>query len=115
MGTAEGGVLLIGGDAETGRAARDASAAAGLPFASAASLSDGLRMLAAGARQATVLDVDLAEGDQALLERIAALPNAGALVLVAAAPSLRLAMDAARLGAAELVAAPLTAEVLLRV
>jgi DNA-binding NtrC family response regulator len=107
-------VLLIGGDGSTADAARKAAGDAGLAFEAAGTLSDGLRLLGARPHRATLLDLALAGDDGALLERIAAEPRAGSLVLLAAAPSLRMAMEATRLGAAELLAMPPSADELLR-
>jgi len=104
------GVLLIGGDAETAAAVRSAAREAGAEARAAASLTDGLRALGERRWRATLLSVDTAGEDAELIRRIAAEANAGALVLVAAAPSLRLAMEAPGLGAAGLLAAPVRAD-----
>jgi DNA-binding NtrC family response regulator len=109
------GVLVIGGDAATAAAARDAAREAGMEMRAAASLTDGLRALGERRWRATLLSVETAGDDTELIRRIAAEANAGALVLVAAAPSLRLAMEAPRLGAAELLAAPVRADDVARI
>jgi DNA-binding NtrC family response regulator len=109
------GVLLIGGGAEDAAAAREAAREAGAAFRAEASLTDGLRALTERPWRATLLSLDAAGEDLELIRRVAREPNAGALVLVAAAPSLRLAMEAPALGAAELLATPLRAADVLRV
>jgi DNA-binding NtrC family response regulator len=106
------GVLLIGGGAEDAAAAREAAREAGAAFRAEASLTDGLRALTERPWRATLLSLDAAGEDLELIRRVAREPNAGALVLVAAAPSLRLAMEAPALGAAELLATPLRAAML---
>jgi DNA-binding NtrC family response regulator len=104
---AERTVLLIGDDAEVGDGVRAACARAGTALSAAASLGDGLRALNASPHVATVLLASAVDEDGAIIRRIAAAPNAGGLVLVARAPSLRLAIDAPRLGVAELLTVPL--------
>ncbi|MFL5386994.1 MAG: sigma-54 interaction domain-containing protein [Longimicrobiaceae bacterium] len=110
-----GGVLLIGGDAETAAAVRAAAGEARLEARVAASLGDGLRAIAERPWRATLLSVDAADEDMALIRRVAREANAGALVLVAAAPSLRLAMEAPAAGAADLLSLPLRREEVARV
>jgi DNA-binding NtrC family response regulator len=110
-----GGILLIGGDAETAAAVRAAASGAGVEARIAASLTDGLRALADARWRATLLSVETAGEDAELIRRIAGQANAGTLVLVSAAPSLRLAMEAPRLGAAELLAAPVSADEVARI
>ena len=109
------GFLLVCGDvamvAVVCVAARDVGGDARF----AASLTDGLRALAERPWRATLLSVETAGDDAELIRRIAREASAGALVLVAAAPSLRLAMEAPGLGAAELLAAPVRAEDVARV
>ncbi len=102
-------VLLIGDDAEVREAVRAACERAGTALRVAATLGDGLRALSAAPHGATVLLASAVDEDGAIIRRIAAAPNAGALVLVARAPSLRLAIEAPRLGAAELLTVPLDA------
>ncbi|HEX8272175.1 MAG TPA: sigma-54 dependent transcriptional regulator [Longimicrobiaceae bacterium] len=99
-------LLLVGGGAEVRESARRAAAALGAELVVAAGLGEGLRALAERPWTATLLVMDLLEGDEALVPRIAREANAGTLLLLASAPSLRLAMDAPRLGAAELLASP---------
>ncbi|HEX8696714.1 MAG TPA: sigma-54 dependent transcriptional regulator [Longimicrobium sp.] len=113
MGAKKEGVLLIGGDPETAAAVRAAAREAGLEPRAAASLGEGLRALAERRWRATLLSVEAVGDDAELIRRIAAQPAAGALVLVASAPSLRLAMEAPRLGAAELLTAPVRRDDLL--
>jgi DNA-binding NtrC family response regulator len=110
-----GGVLLIGGDAETAAAVRAAAGDAGIEARVAASLGDGLRALAERPWRATLLSVEAAGEDMELIRRVAREANAGALVLVAAAPSLRLAMEAPAAGAADLLSAPARREDVARV
>jgi DNA-binding NtrC family response regulator len=100
-------VLLIGDDAEVLDGVRAACERAGTALTAAATLGDGLRALNAVPHAATVLLASAVDEDGAIIRRIAAAPNAGALVLVARAPGLRLAIDAPRLGAAELLTVPL--------
>ncbi|HEV2148475.1 MAG TPA: sigma-54 dependent transcriptional regulator [Longimicrobiaceae bacterium] len=99
-------LLLIGGGTEERESVRRAAAALGAELTAAAGLGEGLRALAERPWTATLLVVDLLEGDEALVPRIAGEANAGTLLLLAAAPSLRLAMEATRLGAAELLLSP---------
>jgi two-component system response regulator AtoC len=108
-------VLLIGGGREAARAVRSAAEQAGLGVQAAQTLSDGLRLMSERPWRATVLDLALVDAGTALLERIAAQANVGALVLLSANPSPRLAMEATRLGAAELLASPPQVDDLLRV
>ncbi|HEX6751548.1 MAG TPA: sigma-54 dependent transcriptional regulator [Longimicrobium sp.] len=115
MAERSGGILLIGGDAATAAAVRSAARDAGVVARVAASLTDGLRALGEHGWGATLLSVETAGEDPELIRRIADEANAGALVLVAAVPSLRLAMEAPRLGAAELLAEPVRAEDVLRI
>ncbi|HEY0023863.1 MAG TPA: sigma-54 dependent transcriptional regulator [Longimicrobium sp.] len=100
-------VLLIGDDAEVRDAVRAACQRAGAGLSAAATLGDGLRALSASRHDATVLLASAVDEDGAVIRRIAAAPHAGTLVLVARAPSLRLAIEAPRLGAAELLTVPL--------
>lgn len=100
-------VLLIGDDAEVRDGVRAACERAGVALRAAATLSDGLRALSASPHGATVLLASAVDEDGAIIRRIAAAPNAGTLVLVARAPALRLAIDAPRLGGAELLTVPL--------
>jgi DNA-binding NtrC family response regulator len=100
-------VLLIGDDAEVLDGVRAACERAGAALSVAATLGDGLRALSASPHHATVLLASVVDEDGAMIGRIAAAPNTGALVLVARAPGLRLAIDAPRLGAAELLTVPL--------
>ncbi|HST60008.1 MAG TPA: sigma-54 dependent transcriptional regulator [Longimicrobium sp.] len=100
-------VLLIGDDAEVRDGVRAACERAGAALTVAATLGDGLRALSASPQRATVLLASAVDEDGAIIRRIAAAPNAGMLVLVARAPSLRLAIEAPRLGAAELLTVPL--------
>ena len=104
---AERRVLLIGDDAEVLEGVRDACTRAGASLKVAQTLGDGLRALAAGAHGATVLLASAVDDDGAIIRRIAAAPSAGTLVLVAREPVLRLAIDAPRLGAADLLSVPL--------
>ena len=99
--------LLIGVDAEVEEAVRAAVQAAGGALRVERSLAEGLRALASRPWRATFLDAALAEEDAELVRRIAREANAGAIVLVARAPSLRLALEAPRLGAAELLSLPI--------
>ncbi len=99
-------VLVVDADPSTAAAAR----AAGAEVRAAATLSDGLRALSERRWRAVLLAVDAAGEDAELIGRVAAHANAGMLVLVAAAPSLRLAMQAPLTGAAELLAAPVSAD-----
>jgi DNA-binding NtrC family response regulator len=115
MAERDRGVLVIGGDADTEAAVRAAARDARLEARIAATLGDGLRALAERPWRATLLAVEAAGEDLALIRRIAAEPNAGALVLVAAAPSLRLAMEAPAAGAADLLSAPVRREDVARV
>jgi DNA-binding NtrC family response regulator len=73
----------------------------------ASTLTDGLRALGERSWRVTLLSVETAGEDGELIRRIAAQPSSGALVLMAASPSLRLAMEAPGLGAAELLPMPL--------
>jgi DNA-binding NtrC family response regulator len=100
-------ILLIGDDAEVHDGVRAACERAGTALRVAATLGDGLRALSDAPYGATVLLASAVDEDGAIIRRIAAAPNAGTLVLVARAPSLRLAIDAPRLGAAALLAVPL--------
>jgi two-component system response regulator AtoC len=100
-------VLLIGDDAEVLDGVRAACERAGAALSAAATLGDGLRALSAAPHGATVLLASAVDEDGAIIRGIAAAPNAGVLVLVARAPALRLAIDATRLGAAELLTVPL--------
>jgi two-component system, NtrC family, response regulator AtoC len=100
-------VLLIGDDAEVIDGVRAACERAGAALRAAATLGDGLRALSASPHGATVLLASAVDGDGTIIRRIAAAPNAGTLVLVARAPALRLAIDAPRMGAAELLTVPL--------
>jgi DNA-binding NtrC family response regulator len=100
-------VLLIGDDAEVVDGVRAACARAGTALRVAATLGDGLRALSASPHATTVLLASAVDEDGAIIRRIAAAPNAGVLVLVARTPALRLAIDAPRLGAAELLSVPL--------
>ncbi|WP_205761788.1 sigma-54-dependent transcriptional regulator [Longimicrobium terrae] len=104
---AERTVLLIGDDAEVRDGVRAACERAGVAFRAAATLADGLRVLSDSHHHATVLLASAVDEDGAMIRRIASAPAAGTLVLVARAPSLRLAIDAPRLGAAELLTIPL--------
>jgi DNA-binding NtrC family response regulator len=104
------GVLLIGVPPEGTAAAREAAREARLEVRAAATLTEGLHALAERRWRATLLSVEAAGEDDELIRRLAEEPATGALVLVAAAPSLRLAMDAPRLGAAELLTLPLKRE-----
>jgi DNA-binding NtrC family response regulator len=78
-------------------------------------LAAGLRALAEGPWTATILSLDLIAEDDELIRRIAREPKTGALVLAAATPSLRMALAAPALGAAELLTLPLRAEEIARV
>ncbi|HEY0154414.1 MAG TPA: sigma-54 dependent transcriptional regulator [Longimicrobium sp.] len=80
-----------------------------------ATLAAGLRALAEGPWTATILSLDLIAEDDELIRRVAREPKTGALVLAAAAPSLRMALAAPSLGAAELLTLPLRAEEVARV
>ncbi|HEV7590142.1 MAG TPA: sigma-54 dependent transcriptional regulator [Longimicrobium sp.] len=110
-----GGVLLIGGDAETAAAVRAAAGDAGLEARVPATLTDGLRALGERCWRVTLLSVEAAGEDMELIRRIAREANAGALVLVAASPSLRLAMEAPAAGAVDLLSTPLRREDVARV
>ena len=107
MAPERNGILLIGGDSETASAVRAAARDDGAEARIASTLTDGLRALGERSWRVTLLSVETAGEDGELIRRIAAQPSSGALVLVAAAPSLRLAMEAPGLGAAELLAMPL--------
>jgi DNA-binding NtrC family response regulator len=109
VGGEEAAVLLIGLDAEMADAARAAVEAAGATARAESSLGTGLSALSAQPWRATFLSADAVEEDAELVKRIAAQANAGALVLVARAPSLRLAVEAPRLGAADLLSLPIDA------
>jgi DNA-binding NtrC family response regulator len=109
------GVLLIGGDAEAAAAVRAAAGDAGLEARTTSTLTEGLRALADRRWRATLLSLEAADEDLALVRRIAREANAGALVLVARAPSLRLAMEAPAAGAADLLASPVRREDVARV
>src|SRR6185369_9680531 len=78
VGMAEraGGVLLIGGDAGTAAAVRAAAGEAGLEARVAASLGDGLRAVAERRWRATLLSIDAADEDLALVRRVAREANA---------------------------------------
>ena len=106
----EATVLLIGAEGEMEEAVRAAVRAAGAELRAERSLASGLGALSSAAWRATLLDAGAVEDDPELVRRIAAQPNAGMLVLVARAPSLRLALEAPRLGAAELLSLPIDAE-----
>ncbi|HEX8210761.1 MAG TPA: sigma-54 dependent transcriptional regulator [Longimicrobium sp.] len=80
-----------------------------------ATLAAGLRALAEGPWTATILSLDLIAEDDELIRRVAREPKTGALVLAAAAPSLRMALAAPSLGAAELLTLPLRADEVARV
>jgi len=80
-----------------------------------ATLAAGLRALAEGPWTATILSLDLIADDDELIRRVASEPKAGALVLAASAPSLRMALAAPSLGAAELLTLPLRADEVARV
>jgi DNA-binding NtrC family response regulator len=110
-----GGVLLVGGDAETAAAVRVAAGDAGLEARVAASLTDGLRAISERPWRATLLSLEAADEDMALVRRIAREASAGALVLLARAPSVRLAMEAPAAGAADLLAEPVRREDVARV
>jgi DNA-binding NtrC family response regulator len=105
-------LLMIGGDGETRAAVREAAARLRTRVQHVATLSEGLQRIAASRQRATVLAVG--EVDPALVRRIAAEPNAGALLLVVHAPSLRTAVEAAAWGAADLLVPPVTADDVLR-
>ena len=109
------GVLLIGGDAATAQAVRAAAAEAGLEARIAAGLGEGLRALAERPWRVTLLSVDACDEDMELVRRVAGEAHAGALVLVAQSPSLRLAMEAPAAGAADLLAAPVRRDDVARV
>ncbi|HEU0054013.1 MAG TPA: sigma-54 dependent transcriptional regulator [Longimicrobium sp.] len=109
------GILLVGGGAEDADAVREAARELGITARVEPSLSAGLGALAERSWRATVLSVEAAGEDLALIRRVAREPHAGVLMLAAAAPSLRLAMEAPALGAAELLASPLRAADLVRV
>ncbi|HEX2076861.1 MAG TPA: sigma-54 dependent transcriptional regulator [Longimicrobium sp.] len=100
-------VLLIGTQGEVEDAVRAAVAQAGARLRAERSLAAGLAALSASPWRATFLDAEAVRDDPELVRRIAREPNAGALVLVARAPSLRLALDAPRWGAAELLSPPI--------
>ncbi|HEX6912990.1 MAG TPA: sigma-54 dependent transcriptional regulator [Longimicrobium sp.] len=106
----ETAVLLIGGDGETVDAVRAAVRSAGAALRVESSLGEGLRALAAQRWRATFLAAEAVEDDAELIRRMAAQPNAGALVLVARAPSLRMAVEAPRMGVADLLSLPLEPE-----
>ena len=110
MAREKSAVLLVGGGAEVEAALREAAAREGMELTAAPSLTEGLRALGGRRWTATFLALELLGGDEALLPRIAAEEKAGALVLVAAEPSLRLAMEAPGLGVAELLTPPLSVE-----
>jgi DNA-binding NtrC family response regulator len=78
-------------------------------------MAAGLRALAEGPWTATILSLDLIADDDELIRRVAREPKTGALVLAAAAPSLRMALAAPSLGAAELLTLPLRADEVARV
>ncbi|HEX8451142.1 MAG TPA: hypothetical protein VF647_03540, partial [Longimicrobium sp.] len=80
-----------------------------------ATLAAGLRALAEGPWTATILSLDLIADDDELIRRVARESKTGALVLAAAAPSLRMALAAPSLGAAELLTLPLRADEVARV
>ena len=103
----EAAVLLIGADGEMEDAVRAAAASVGAALRAERSLGEGLRALGSQPWRATFLSADALDDDAELVRRIAAQPNAGALVLVARAPSLRMAVEAPRLGAADLLSLPL--------
>ncbi|HEX2095009.1 MAG TPA: sigma-54 dependent transcriptional regulator [Longimicrobiaceae bacterium] len=107
-------LLLIGGDAEVRESVHAAAQALGTGLTVAEGLAEGLRALGERRWTATLLVVELLEGDEALIPRIAREADTGALVLVATEPSLRLAMEAPRLGAAELLVTPLGPEEIVR-
>ncbi len=109
------GVLLIGGGREAADAVRAAARAAGMEVRAADALTEGLRALGERPWRATLLSVDLAGEDEELIRRIAREANAGALVLLASSPSLRLAMQAPAMGAAELLSLPVSADDVARV
>ena len=106
----EATVLLIGADGEMEDAVRGAVRAAGAELRAERSLAEGLRALSSAAWRATFLDAAAVEDDAELVRRISREANAGALVLVARAPSLRLALEAPGLGAAELLSLPVDAD-----
>ena len=102
-------VLVIGGGAGLGAAAREAGRGRAAHVEVAASLSEGLQRLAAGHWGLTILSLDLPGADLALVERICTEPRSGVLVLVAEAPSAGLVMEAMRRGARELLTMPVAA------
>jgi two-component system response regulator PilR (NtrC family) len=99
-----GAVLLIDVEPEVRETVGSAAAALGLDLQSAHSLTAGLRALSERQWAATFLSMDLPGVDLSLARRIAAETRAGMLVLIAAVPSVELAMEATGAGASELLA-----------
>jgi DNA-binding NtrC family response regulator len=115
VGREGGGVLLIGGDEVIAEAARAAAEPLDMRVAVTEGLADGLRAIAEERPVVTLLSLDLPGSDLALAGRLAEEGGAGALVLLSSHVGPKLAMDAARAGAEDVIGTPVSVATLTEV
>jgi DNA-binding NtrC family response regulator len=107
-------VLVIGGSEEVRAAVLEATSGTAV-VRWERTLGAGLAALAEHPWDVTLLSLDLAGAGLELAERLVAEARGGVMVLIGSRVTARLAMEATRIGAAELLSTPLDAEALAEV